>query len=455
MLIPHHLTGKQIGVLGLGRSGIAVCQAVAQVADTAIYAHDDDAEVKPVLPDRVITAPPTDWPWRELDYLVISPGIPTRHPKPHAAAAMARTAGVAIICDIEILMQMDIKARFIGITGTNGKSTTAALTAHLLKCAGVPGVLGGNIGTAVLTMPIPDVWNDPGKGGVIVLELSSYQLEITPSLHLDAAAILNITPDHLDRHGGWDGYVAAKEAIGRGVEKSGGALLLGADAPCQAIGKRYPKLAQPIDPSLVAKHKLPTSLTGSHNQANAAAAIQLIAALGIKINADNIQQHLTSFTGLPHRLEWLGVAKQVAFVNDSKATNGVAAAQALASYPMSFWIVGGQMKEDSLAAIKPYTKHIRCAYVIGRDTEKTIAVLPKGVTYQVAGSLDKAVAMAFADAVAAGEVGAVVLLAPAAASFDQFANFEARGECFRALAQALIQANPSNPSNREAAHGRV
>ena len=201
-------------------------------------------------------------------------------------------------------------------------------------------------------------------------------------------------------------------------------------------------------------------MTGAHNQANAAAAIQLIAALGLAALAGKsitetaaiCQPHLASFTGLPHRLQWIGAAHGISFVNDSKATNGAAAATALASYPAIYWIVGGEMKEESLDAIAPHRANIRRAYVIGTDTEKTIAALPKGVDYTRAHTLDKAVASAFADARADGITEAVVLLAPAAASFDQFANFEARGECFRQLAQALI--TPATPS-KEARHVHV
>ena len=456
MLIPHHLKGKHIGVLGLGRSGVSVCQALAQVPDITLYVHDDllgdtARVVGEAVGDtsNIIVAKPEAWRWRDLAYVVVSPGVPLRHPTRHQIAQLADTHGVALVGDIEIAMQCfqdtDLAVKIIGITGTNGKSTTAALTAHVLQTAGVETMLVGNIGTPMLTMDMPK------SEAVIVLELSSYQLELTPSLRLTAAAILNITPDHLDRHGGWDGYVAAKAKIGEAIPDKR-VLVVGDDAACRAIAaghKNAQTFAQTFDASIVGVTPLPPSLTGQHNRLNAAAAVQLIEAVDIGLTRADLLPHLASFPGLPHRLElignWQHGDQHIAFVNDSKATNAVAAAQALASYSAIYWIVGGEMKADDLATItQPFADRVKYAFVIGADTKKTLAMLPDEVTAFESGSLNKAVDEAFAYAVAEKGNQATILLAPAAASFDQFANFEARGDQFRQLAQARIK-NPSPP----------
>ena len=482
MLIPHHLANKHIAVLGLGRSGLAVCRSLMHVEGVTLTVHDDlltdiDQHIDRLLADnptaisKPIIATPDAWAWDKLAYVVVSPGIPLRHPAPHPVAKLADKHNVSLICDIEILMQMlaqnkaqnnaqdAIKAKCIGITGTNGKSTTAALTAHLLKQAGREAILAGNIGTAVLTLDVDK--NKAGAEVVLVLELSSYQLDLTPSLHLEAATILNITPDHLDRHGGWEGYVATKASIAEAVAKNG-MLVLGGDQPCQEIATRHKTnvnkgkfKVQTIAPEVIEGAVLPSALTGRHNRLNAAAAVQLIMALDTGLTVADLLPHLTSFRGLPHRLEligaWVGETQTIAFVNDSKATNAVAAAQALASFPVIYWIVGGEMKEDTLAATHPFADRVRHAYVIGSNTKKTIAALPPAVPHHTSHTLDKAVVTAFADAknqppAKQGEE-ATILLAPAAASFDQFANFEERGDCFRQLAHTLIQtsAPPTAP----------
>lgn len=486
MLIPHHLAHKHIAVLGLGRSGLAVCRALMQVRGVTLVVHDDllaDIEKHidglvadmPTAITKPIIAPPNDWEWDELTYVVVSPGIPLRHPTPHPVAKLADKYNVPLICDIEILMQIlaqnkaegEAKVKCIGITGTNGKSTTAALTAHLLKQTGTEAILAGNIGTAVLTIDMakpaakPTIEAESDK--VIVLELSSYQLDLTPSLHLHAAAILNITPDHLDRHGGWEGYVAAKASIATAVAKTG-TLVLGGNAPCQEIATRHKTNAkfkiETIAPPVIEGVALPPALTGDHNRLNAAAAIQLIMALNSKIKVADLLPHLTSFRGLPHRLEligaWVSETQHIAFINDSKATNAVAAAQALASFSAIYWIVGGEMKTASLDATHPFADRVRHAYVIGTNPKKTIAALPPAIPHHTSHTLDKAVVTAFADAKnqppAKHDTEATILLAPAAASFDQFANFEERGDCFRQLARTLIQTSAPPTASTEASH---
>ena len=433
MIIPTYMTGKKVAILGLGRSGMASAHALI-TASATVYAHDDHSP--PPFVDGMVARPPDEWPWHRLDALVISPGIPVVYPKPHPAARLAQHHNVPIISDIEMLMHAKPKAKIIGITGTNGKSTIAALTAHILRENGIKTVLGGNIGTAVLDL------DDPGAGGVIVLELSSYQLDITPSLRLDAAAIANITPDHLDRHGGWQGYVESKALIAKAVKKPG-TLIIGHDEACGEIAKRYPEVARPIDRPCVRDVLRPPSLRGEHNAENIATALQLINAAGITIDADAIDKALVSYQGLPHRMEWIGQRDSIDFINDSKATNGVATAKALQSFPIIYWIAGGQMKEDGLGEAMTALAHVRRAYLIGSAAPIFEKILSEHCSTDMSKTVVVAAERAFRDATREHPSGATVLLSPAAASFDQFDSFEHRGEAFRSAAQAII----SSPSD--------
>lgn len=431
MIIPHHMSGKTVAILGLGRSGISACDALL-MAGAICYVHDDQM-IPDHTPQEAIIAAPDQWPWDDIDALVMSPGIPTRYPAPHPVAEQAQARQIPIISDIELFMNADIAARVIGITGTNGKSTTTALVAHIINQCGIPTITGGNIGTPVMAL------NDPGADGIIVLELSSYQLEITPSLRLDAAAILNITPDHLDRHGGWDGYRAAKEQIAHAVTGTGG-LIVGTDNACQDIAATFSHIAISIDPDVVSAKQpninLPPALKGGHNLMNIAAAMLICDRLDISVSS--WEETLSGFKGLAHRMEWLGQRDGIQFVNDSKATNGIAAAKALTSYPAIYWIVGGQMKEDGLGDTINALDHVRHAFVIGAEPADCVDILTPYIPVNACHTIEQATQSAYAKAHHDQIDGATVLLSPAAASFDQFKNFEHRGDCFRAAVNHIL-----------------
>ena len=434
MLVPHSMSGTKVGILGLGLSGMAAANVLA-AAGAKLWLHDDNAAPHGEVPQGAQLCGWQDWPWDELTSMVISPGIPHAHPQPHPAAARAGEAGVEVISEIEIAMRAAPQARIVAITGTNGKSTTTALTGHCLRSAGRAVAVGGNIGDAACNL------DDPGADGVIVLELSSYQLETTPSLRADIAMLLNITPDHLARHGGMEGYVAAKARIldAAGAE---GLVVIGtgphldplADARRKAGGKV--SIINPADaPATIAGV---ASLAGPHNAENAAAATACLAALGLA--EDEIAKGMAGFAGLPHRLQTVVSHGGISFVNDSKATNGVAAAKALAAFDNVYWIAGGEAKEDGLGEAAGETAKVAHAYLIGSAAQAFAAELDGIVETSLSGDLETATTSAFADASAAtGTDGrdATILLSPAAASFDQFASFVARGDAFTAIARRL------------------
>ena len=439
MLVPKSMSGKQVGILGLGLSGMAASRAL-DAAGAICWLHDDG---RPESNDRASRAGPAttqrapwqDWPWDRLDSLVISPGIPHEHPAPHPAAARAVAAGVEIISEVELAMRAAPLARLVAVTGTNGKSTTTALIGHCLRKAGTAVAVGGNIGDAACNL------DDPGPNGVIVLELSSYQLETTPSLRADVALLLNITPDHLDRHGGMDGYVDAKARILRGLSTEGLAVFGSECGPVGAIAAAHRAQGGTAVTASVGDlpdgAELASSLAGPHNAINAAAAAVCLRYLGI--TDMDIAAGMADFAGLPHRMEAVAAHEGVAFINDSKATNGVAAACALTAFDSIYWIAGGQAKEDGLGPAADATANVRRAYLIGSAAAAFAATLEGRVPIVQSGDLESATMAAFADARAAtGRTGsATVLLSPAAASFDQFDSFVARGDAFSAIARRL------------------
>ena len=374
---------------------------------------------------------------REGDFafaaLVLSPGIPHHLPAPHPVAARAIAAGVPILSDAELLFQAVRRAggqaRFAGVTGTNGKSTTTALLAHILTAAGIPVAAGGNLGTAALALPLlPD-------NGVYVLEMSSYMLERIATLRFSTAAMLNLSPDHLDRHGNMTRYADVKRAI-FARQTAADLAVVGIDDPLSAamaddlstgpmqlvrVSGRGIELAAP-------------ALPGEHNAQNAAAATAMARALGVDdtVIADAVQ----TFPGLPHRQARVGSLEGVTFVNDSKATNADAAARALGCYGRIVWIAGGIAKAGGIAALEGFFPRIVHAELIGRDAAGFAETLARyDVPHRIAGTLDAAVPAAYARARALG--APVVLLSPACASFDQFSGFEARGDRFAALVAAL------------------
>jgi len=440
-------SGRRYAVVGLGRAGIAALRALTNMGaivtgwDDAGYARDQ-AEREGFL----IADPTPDI--GDLDALILSPGIPHKLPVPHRIAAAARVAGRPIWTDAELLYQAvrgaGSRARFAGITGTNGKSTTTALLAHILKCAGVPHEAGANLGPAALSLPLlPD-------DGIYVLEMSSYMLERLATLRFDAAVMLNLSPDHLDRHGDMEGYAAAKRQIFARQAAADTAVIGVDDDLSRALHAAMPAsltisgeraadfwchdgiLRDRAGPllNMADAHALP----GRHNAQNAAAAAALATALGVP--RERIVAGIKSFPGLAHRQELVGEVDGVRFVNDSKATNADAAARALSCYRRVVWIAGGIAKEGGIAALATLFPRVSHALLIGRDGPAFAAELARhNVPHSMVATLDRAVPAAWH---AAREYGAeAVLLSPACASFDQFSGFEARGSRFRELVSLL------------------
>ncbi len=463
MAHPHHaipdLAGRKVFILGLGRSGRATFAALA-AAGAEILAWDDQPAARADLPPIAI-ADPAKIDWRGMAALVISPGIPHTFPAPHPLAAAAKAQNVPLISDVELLIRANPKARVIAITGTNGKSTTTALIGHILHRSQRQAEIGGNLGTAALSLaPL-------GAEGFYVLELSSYQLEITPSPVADIAVLLNISPDHLDRHGGMAGYIAAKASILRPKGKASIAVI-GCDDEASAdlyratqkagLRRAFPISAKRVLPGgfyveqgrliddsagraeMIADLNPIASLPGRHNWQNAAAAAAALRAAGLTI--DEIASGLRSYPGLAHRQEIVARIAGVTFVNDSKATNADATAKALACYDDIYWILGGRAKAGGIAGLESFYPRIRRAYLIGEAAGDFARHLGRSLPWQECGTLDRALAAAYGDARRAAQTGsrrATILLSPACASWDQYPNFEARGEHFRQLANEIAR----------------
>ena len=448
------LDGQPMAVLGLGKSGGATAEALRASGAVVLAWDDAEAARAAVAPDLLADLTKIDW--LKIQALVMSPGIPHTHPKPHPVAVAARAASCPIISDIELLYRSQPKARYVGITGTNGKSTTTTLIHHILVAADKKAAVGGNLGQAALSL------EPMGADGVYVLELSSYQLEITPTAICDIAVMLNITPDHLERHGGMEGYIASKKLILAPKGKSSLGIVGIDDAPSRKLfdelkaeGKRRMlpisiaaaveggvhavngKLVDAIGPKPIDVVDLKTipSLPGSHNWQNAAAAYAATRALGLGI--DEVVAGLKSYPGLAHRQELIATINGVRFVNDSKATNADAAAKALVCYDNIYWIIGGRAKVGGLNGLEGFYPRIRHAYLIGEAAPVFARHLGNSVRWTQCATLDKAVAAANDLAQKDKLKGATVLLSPACASWDQYPNFEARGEHFRTLAIAL------------------
>lgn len=469
MATPGFARTHTYAVMGLGKSGAVAARALA-AAGATVLAWDDTAERRAAL-QGVDGVTVTDLAVRGLDgveALVLSPGIPHTHPQPHPVAAAAKAAGIAIVGDVELLLRALPDRRLVAITGTNGKSTTTALIGHVLASAGVRAEVGGNLGRPALD------FDDPGAAGVIVLELSSYQLELTPSLAPTVAVWLNITPDHIDRHGNLAGYVAAKRRIFAHQTPSGVAVVGWDDEISRDVGERlrrdgrrvvcisgsgpvvggvYAEDGELVDarsgrPESIMKLAEAPALPGAHNAQNAAAAYAACASLGVSPAV--IAAGIRSFPGLAHRQERVGEAAGVLYVNDSKATNADAAARALACYGTVYWIAGGRGKEGGVAALAPFFPRIRKAYLIGEAAGVFARQIGDACRTVLCGTLEAAVRQAHHDALAEGLPGAVVLLSPAAASFDQFPNFEVRGDRFRALVHDLLDGNGGRRDTRRA-----
>jgi UDP-N-acetylmuramoylalanine--D-glutamate ligase len=462
--------GKKVAIFGLGGSGLASASALlAGGAD--VIGWDDSADtVAKATSAGIPTADLRHIDWSRISALVLAPGVPLTHPAPHWSVGLARTAAVEVIGDIELFCRERRRhapaAPFVAITGTNGKSTTTALVAHLLRSAGHDTQIGGNIGTAILSL-------EPPRGGrVHVIEVSSYQIDLAPTLDPSVGILINVTEDHLDRHGTLRHYAAVKERLVAGVQEDGTAIVGVDDNWCAAAadrieraGKRLVRVCvrRPLPDGLyVEAEKIMQaaggtaraiahiggigSLRGVHNAQNAACATG--AALVLGLSTQSIQQGLVSFPGLAHRMEQVGRQGRVLFVNDSKATNADSTAQALACFSDMFWIAGGKPKTGGLSTLADFFPRIRKAYLIGEGAAGFAAELEGHVPHIVAGTLDRAVELAARDAQASDVVEPVVLLSPACASFDQYRNFELRGDAFRELVQALPGVNAPSTNHR-------
>ncbi|MEL7689189.1 UDP-N-acetylmuramoyl-L-alanine--D-glutamate ligase [Citromicrobium bathyomarinum] len=420
--------GRKYAVLGLARSGRATVNALL-AAGADVTAWDEREETRVAFAGRVTLADPVETDLTGFDGVVVSPGVPlNRHPiKPHADKY-----GVPVIGDIELFAQARgglPPHKVVGITGTNGKSTTTALTHHILKTAGVPTTMGGNIGLPILEQqPLPE-------GGVYVLELSSYQIDLTYSLDCDVAVLLNITPDHLDRYDGdFAAYAASKSRLFAMQSEEHAAVQENIhghpDDPTDVWGP-WNRNDQERDARPLGSQRNWPALQGPHNGQNAFAAIEV--AFQLDLPEEAVAKALRTFPGLPHRMERVGERGGVLYVNDSKATNTAAAAPALAAFDKIHWIVGGQAKEPGLGECEQHMGHVTAAYTIGEAGEDFAEALTPHCAVSRCGTLDKAVELASQVA----RAGETVLLSPACASFDQFRDFEDRGETFRILVNSL------------------
>ena len=459
---------KKIALFGLGASGLATARALKNFG-AQVCAWDDSVHARDGLAGIGLT--PVDLnavDWSEFYCLVLTPGVPLTHPVPHWTAQRAKRAGVPIWGDLEIFARQRAmlapNAPLVAITGTNGKSTTTALIAHVLQCAGRPYAMGGNIGVPVFDLP------PPAMNFVHVLECSSYQIDLAPSLNPSVGILLNITPDHLDRHGDLENYAAVKERL---VSNSTIALVGVDDLPSRAIAQRLKEraregrkiiaisaqnpsgadywvsghLVSDIDGAAPLDLRRAEALRGTHNAQNAVFAY--VASLSLGIKGDVAGKAIESFPGLAHRLEPLGRIGKVLFVNDSKATNADAAEKALTAYRDIYWIVGGKPKQGGIASLRRLFSHVAKAYLIGEASDEFAATLNGALPYERCGTLEIATRNAARDAAASDGAAPVVLLAPACASFDQFANFEQRGEAFRGFVNALRpQAEEPSPGSK-------
>jgi UDP-N-acetylmuramoylalanine--D-glutamate ligase len=449
--VPQY-ANRTVAVFGLARSGLSAARAL-RAGGARVEAWDDSPARRAAAAEFDLTDPmQTDW--RRVAALVLSPGVPLTHPAPHPVVQQAKQAGVPVIGDVELFAGAALPARRVGITGTNGKSTTTALIGHVLRAGGRSVAVGGNIG-----MPVLDL-EALGADGIYALEMSSYQIDLAPSLICDVAVLLNITPDHLDRHGTMAGYVAVKRRIFAGQSGHQTAVIGVDDEHCAgiyrelraagrqkivpiAIGRRIEDGISVIEGRLyegtTAEPAVDlrdcAALLGAHNWQNAAAAFAVGRALGL--SRAEIATGMQSFPGLAHRMERVAEVGGVRFINDSKATNADAAAKALACYAAIYWIAGGKPKEGGIESLDAFHPRIRHAYLIGEAAPLFAATLAGKVDTTIAGTLDRAVQAAYAAARREGMPGAVVLLSPACASFDQFIDFEARGEAFKRHVAAL------------------
>ena len=455
--------GQDVAVFGLGRTGISTCRALI-AGGARPHAWDDNSKTRERAEAEGLQLVDLDQAdWSEFSALSLAPGVPLTHPEPHWTVKRAKAAGIEIIGDVEIYCRerqnLCPDAPFIAITGTNGKSTTTALIAHILASAGMDVQMGGNIGIPILDL------EGPARERVHVIEMSSYQIDLTPTLHPTVGVLLNLSPDHIDRHGTFEHYAEVKarllanaeiSVVGLDDEPSRSyvqKLMLNgqrlatvshtetsADMLCtDGLVRRSGAAGASAKP--IADINGVVSLRGSHNAQNAATSAVVASYLGL---ADtNIAAALRTFPGLPHRMEEVGRLGKAIFINDSKATNADSSWNALASFDSDiYWIAGGLAKEGGITGLREFFPRIAKAYLIGEAGSAFATTLDGIVDYEHCGTLDLAIAMAASDAAGSQASQPVVLLSPACASFDQFPSFEARGDAFRAQVHAIPGLQP-------------
>jgi UDP-N-acetylmuramoylalanine--D-glutamate ligase len=457
--------GKRVAVFGLGSSGLLAARALAAGHADVVAWDDEDKKIAEAKAAGLKTHDLRGLDWSKVAALVLAPGVPLTHPQPHWAAALARKANVEVIGDIELFCRERAKSGracpLIAITGTNGKSTTTALITHLLRSDGRDAQMGGNIGVPALAL------ESFAPGRAYVLEVSSYQIDLAPSLKPTVGILLNVSEDHLDRHGNMKNYASIKERLVAGVDPGGTAVIDVDDDYTRASADRIERAGKTVvrvsvlsplfdgyyaDGSRILRStngKAETladlagigSLRGLHNAQNAACALAACIALGSSVDA--IQKGLRTFPGLAHRMQQVGRKADVLFVNDSKATNADSAAKALASFHDIFWIAGGKPKTGGITSLAEYFPRIRKAYLVGEAAKEFARTLDGKVPYEINGVMAAAVEAAARDAEASGLKEAVVLLSPACASFDQYANFEVRGKAFTDIVAAIPGATPT------------
>jgi UDP-N-acetylmuramoylalanine--D-glutamate ligase len=457
--------GTRVALFGLGGSGLSTAKALVAGGASVVAWDDSEKSVEKAKAASIDTADLREADFSAFSSLVLAPGVPLTHPKPHWTVEKAQAAGVEIIGDIEVFSReravLDPNAPFVAITGTNGKSTTTALIGHIIRQAGLDAQVGGNIGTPILDLA------PPGPGHVHVIECSSYQIDLAPSLAPTVGILLNLSEDHLERHGTMENYSAIKERLAGGADTA----IVGTDDEMTAeiadriekAGVRVERISQrnPVSKGVFAQGSVLFraengstqeiadlagigSLRGAHNAQNAAAAFAACLALGL--DPDIIARGLQTFPGLAHRMEQVGYAGKVLFVNDSKATNADSTEQALASFPGDiFWILGGRAKTGGIASLVPFFPRVTKAYLIGEAAADFAATLG-AVPHEVVETMDRAVERAAEDAHASSADEPVVLLSPACASFDQYPNFEVRGDHFRRLSLERIKAGTERVS---------
>ncbi len=458
MITVSTFAGKTVAVFGLGKSGVSAALAL-QAGGAEVWAWDDNESARHAAKEKGVSVADLDaLNWDICATLVMSPGVPFKLPAPHPVAEHALAHGCEIVGDIELLYRAQGEAKFIGITGTNGKSTTTALLGHVFRECGWRTEIGGNLGTPALDLsPLND-------GGAYVLECSSYQLDLCPGFSPNISVLLNISPDHLERHGNMEGYIAAKKQIFEN-QSSEDVAILGVDDGYSTeiyedlIANRHQRVVAvsgvrvvaggvyAVDGQLVddlnCNHvtvldlRDAVALPGVHNHQNAAAAYAVARLSGL--SADAICRAVVSYPGLAHRQERVDQINGVLFINDSKATNPDAAAKALDSYLDIYWIAGGRAKDAGFGALSSHIDNVRHAYLVGEAADQLGQFLGELVPCHHSGDILVATQQAHHQATQDQNPGSVVLFSPACASFDQFPNFEVRGDFFKQCVDGLVQ----------------